>query len=422
MQHAQDDEAQAEENRVVDRIEQFTRPPISSEENLPSYTMVETIAKSSDAVSDGILPWVNPVIANLSSDILLPVPIASVGKEIATESLPTESTFDMKLFDKEDDPFENLELQTLDDFEELRTVLQGPEPLGNHPDTGPSQSESVENNHTRTVVNNWANMDSSQSVTSPVVNGLDSEPLYENVNRSTSPVNIFTMTQTNNQNYVNVELRKKSNLFSESDESSQPSVLTNEPVSSLANMGGLVEMPLVKKSVLPPIKSVASNTNQLRHSSALLNGELKNNLYENVEISKSGVLFTKGLNDSNMYSRHSNVPKYENMACVDKDNVNGTGEGILRNTKSNPDIYTGENREESPVQHPTSYTPPPGRPLSGHPTSITPPPVKLSGQVNINPSCQRYYKYIMLLMLIFITRLKVAKDIVVAMSVRNQFG
>lgn len=75
----------------------------------------------------------NPLIANISNDILKPLPSSSANggnsdgggltKRQNSKSDKKSSDINLAWFEKEDDPFDNLELQTINDMEELASVL-----------------------------------------------------------------------------------------------------------------------------------------------------------------------------------------------------------------------------------------------------------------------------------------------------------
>lgn len=69
-------------------------------------------------------PALNPVLASLSHDaILTPLPAPSLGPR-SLQPAPPQHSLDLADFEREEDPFDKLELKTLDDKEELRSILQ----------------------------------------------------------------------------------------------------------------------------------------------------------------------------------------------------------------------------------------------------------------------------------------------------------
>ncbi|XP_060925723.1 ubiquitin-associated protein 1 isoform X1 [Limanda limanda] len=79
---------------------------------------------------DLLPPAMNPVLARLShNDILTPLPATSLGPRKAPPSIPQLHSLNLADFEREEDPFDKLELKTLDDREELRNILQSqPQP------------------------------------------------------------------------------------------------------------------------------------------------------------------------------------------------------------------------------------------------------------------------------------------------------
>lgn len=74
---------------------------------------------------DFLPPALNPVLAGLSHDaILTPLPAPSFGPRKAQPSTPQLHSLNLADFEREEDPFDKLELKTLDDKEELRNILQ----------------------------------------------------------------------------------------------------------------------------------------------------------------------------------------------------------------------------------------------------------------------------------------------------------
>ncbi|XP_061919182.1 ubiquitin-associated protein 1 [Entelurus aequoreus] len=75
-------------------------------------------------------PAMNPVLAGLSHGaILTPLPAPSLGPRKIQPSTPQPHSLNLADFEREEDPFDKLELKTLDDKEELRNILQSqPQP------------------------------------------------------------------------------------------------------------------------------------------------------------------------------------------------------------------------------------------------------------------------------------------------------
>ncbi|XP_037629085.1 ubiquitin-associated protein 1 [Sebastes umbrosus] len=79
---------------------------------------------------DLLPPALNPVMAGLShNDILTPLPAPCLGPRKIQPSTPQLHSLNLADFEREEDPFDKLELKTLDDREELRNILQSqPQP------------------------------------------------------------------------------------------------------------------------------------------------------------------------------------------------------------------------------------------------------------------------------------------------------
>lgn len=70
-------------------------------------------------------PALNPVLAGLRHNaILTPLPAPSFGPAQPASNNPAPQSLNLADFEREEDPFDKLELKTLDDKEELRSILQ----------------------------------------------------------------------------------------------------------------------------------------------------------------------------------------------------------------------------------------------------------------------------------------------------------
>lgn len=85
-------------------------------------------------------PALNPVLAGFSHNaILTPLPAPRLGPRKCQDSTPQPQNLNLADFEREEDPFDKLELKTLDDKEELRNILQSQPP----PSVSPPQQGSV---------------------------------------------------------------------------------------------------------------------------------------------------------------------------------------------------------------------------------------------------------------------------------------
>ncbi|XP_037107706.1 ubiquitin-associated protein 1 isoform X1 [Syngnathus acus] len=106
-------------------------------------------ASSAAGDNDPPPPAMNPVLAGLSHDaILTPLPAPSVGPRKIQPSTPQAHGLNLAEFEREEDPFDKLELKTLDDKEELRNILQSqPQPASSvSPPVGSQQGPASRGN------------------------------------------------------------------------------------------------------------------------------------------------------------------------------------------------------------------------------------------------------------------------------------
>lgn len=100
---------------------------------------------------DLLPPALNPVLAGLSHNaILTPLPAPSLGPRKTQPSTPQQHSLNLADFEREEDPFDKLELKTLDDKEELRSILQSqtqplPPPSASPPEVSQRPSGSRDN-------------------------------------------------------------------------------------------------------------------------------------------------------------------------------------------------------------------------------------------------------------------------------------
>ncbi len=110
-------------------------------------------ARPSDE-QDVVPPALNPVLAGLRHNaILTPLPAPYFGLTRPAPSNPAPQSLNLADFEREEDPFDKLELKTLDDKEELRNILQcqpqssvSPPPLppAEHRPTSPSNMPPIQ--------------------------------------------------------------------------------------------------------------------------------------------------------------------------------------------------------------------------------------------------------------------------------------
>lgn len=108
---------------------------------------------------DLLPPALNPVLAGLRhNDILTPLPAPSLGPRKTQPSTPQQHSLNLADFEREEDPFDKLELKTLDDKEELRSILQSqtqplPPPCASPPEVSRRISVSRENSPSPPSIN-----------------------------------------------------------------------------------------------------------------------------------------------------------------------------------------------------------------------------------------------------------------------------
>lgn len=94
---------------------------------------------------DLLPPAMNPVLAGLSHNaILTPLPAPSLGPRNAQPSIPQLHSLNLADFEREEDPFDKMELKTLDDREELRSILQSQPHLPPQPPPAVSPPEATQ--------------------------------------------------------------------------------------------------------------------------------------------------------------------------------------------------------------------------------------------------------------------------------------
>ncbi|KAF7696731.1 ubiquitin-associated protein 1 [Silurus meridionalis] len=90
---------------------------------------------------DLLPPALNPVLAGLwHNAILTPLPAPRFGPAQPAASNPVPQSLNLADFEREEDPFDKLELKTLDDKEELRSILQS-QPQASMPTVSTSTPE-----------------------------------------------------------------------------------------------------------------------------------------------------------------------------------------------------------------------------------------------------------------------------------------
>ncbi|XP_067666791.1 ubiquitin-associated protein 1-like isoform X1 [Haliotis asinina] len=293
-----------------------------------------------------------PAIATMSSDILTPVPIMPAK---TVEPVKQETTkpvdLDLALFEREDDPFENVERQLIDEMEELKTLLGPP----NNPPTDVSPSNSTNNCDTN-MSNNTCN--------SPAFNGAVSNTDVQSSaaqqtgsdREKVSPVPVFIPRSQPFEEGDYVELRLDYN--SQGNNSVSYKASDNETVDSVDNSGPRVDPAvsnMIYRQVLPPIGTPMS---KIRPVSSPGLDSLSKTLSEN-SVPEPSTTFAAGTTSAvrngvlNKYSRHREGSPVTFAQ---------QSEASMRPARSNPDLSSKHSNNSS--VYPLSNSPP-SRPSSG---------------------------------------------------------
>ena len=126
---------------VYENTKELQRQPVLSPAEIDNQNQPDSHTHSNGPYLPNVqVP--NPLLINISNDILKPVPINRINDPVAAKkSENSVDTFDVTLFEQEDDPFDNLELQTINDLEELKTVLEETTKTSLSPQTGSGGDE-----------------------------------------------------------------------------------------------------------------------------------------------------------------------------------------------------------------------------------------------------------------------------------------
>ncbi|XP_064608699.1 LOW QUALITY PROTEIN: ubiquitin-associated protein 1-like [Liolophura sinensis] len=363
------DVRRAEEVKIQQDTERSEREPknkereevnSSGDENADE-TEVKEINWNKESVVDSSRSWSNPVLAYFSSDLLKPTPIANNSTPIPQSTGTAASggnDFDIRSFDKVDDPFDNLELQVIDDLEELKSVLQG--------------SQSTLNNGESNRAETKASTESNSNTNNCESNKVTMRKNAVRMKRG-KIASLTSISSVNNAQAVEPAGPEYVNFHSVAD-------VTN-PKKDRGAHRQLPPLPAQRHSIaLPPLRDVqkASSTvdsskgvQQVRPNSnpelqLLGNGQAQDHSdYENVEVfspsleSSSPALSNNGHSISADYV---NVPHAVNRASKSATDGPVVNKNNLRAVKSTPSLLheDGESATASAVSHS-----PPARPSSG---------------------------------------------------------
>lgn len=338
---------------------------LSGDKNADDETEVKEIDWNEESVVDSSQSWSNPVLVNFSSDLLKPTPIANNSRPVPQSTNPASSggnDFDIRSFDKVDDPFDNLELQVIDDLEELKTVLQGSQStLSNGESDGVEKKASTETN---------CNANSYES---------DKVTMRKNavrLKRGKIP-SLTGISSVNNSQAVDTASPEYVNFQSVAD-------VTNTKKDGGAHRQ-LPPLPAQRHSIaLPPLRNVQKASGTGNRSNGLQSvrpnsdpelqllesgqARLKNHCdYENVEVVSPGSdTSSPALSNSrhSISSDYVNVPPAVNRAFKSAAPAEGpvVNKTNLRTVKSTPSLLNKDS--ESSSQSAVSHSPP-ARPSSG---------------------------------------------------------
>ncbi|KAL8602256.1 hypothetical protein ACOMHN_022769 [Nucella lapillus] len=141
-------------------------------------------------------PWQLPVGGSFSTAILTPTPSQTFQK--VQSPLAAPHPVDLALFEQEDDPFDNMELQTLNDMEELRTLLGGAAEGGSQGASPNPDSQIINTGNNAQVVSTVNDGQVINSVTSDSVRQTNAvaenegKPLVNGKPTKSPSTNIFT--------------------------------------------------------------------------------------------------------------------------------------------------------------------------------------------------------------------------------------
>ena len=310
----------------------------------------------------------NPLLANISNDILKPTLINQTNDSDQSNKLNNSAkdtnAFDVTLFEKEDDPFDNLELQTINVLEELKTVLE---------ETNKTSSPSPQ-----MVLDIDSSSMSSETQVKQVVDSIDTVHL-DSAQTSDIPV------------YENVEHLKNKSENCDPKPSSDLDIMKLPPVPPRRDLVG-------RSMPLPPIGGFGASTvtnnegttnlysqnlsqswngiDLTQNSSVNQNVQSQNVLYDNAALTAQNPIpkpprqfkYSRHIDDIESSATTDCVEETEAIHILPKtDGVESLGVQF-RNTRSNPEIQNAGTEgiaRPRPVPAPRRARSPPSRPSSG---------------------------------------------------------
>lgn len=383
---------QAETERVGNRIQEFSQmpdpqPPPSQqapgESQSAQATPIATHAGATDIpnptsawsghgeTTSTNRPSLNPFM-NIGSSILTPMPINQGGqgharKESGSGKAQT-GMIDLKDFENEQDPFENMELKVLNDREELNKMILGVQAMPES-STGPVENGSTSQAHepsSRSPVPSPVNL---KDVDYPELESFDSGqfgiPGQQSVEYSRGQLPGSVNLQTNSH---------RAFYQSPQPTSTMPYTSQNMPSATFSYNQAvrLPPLPNARYFPQPPVSSTVQNFLAPNASTTSNVGAVGPN-QNNTTFTSTGAVYSKQPGDrsfipfQSFYSRNpfTDGPS-GHLATNGQSNSQSTaGNGRetpplnpLRSARSTPDISGSEDRRLPPLM-PSSHTPPP---------------------------------------------------------------
>jgi len=272
---------------------------------------------------------IQPVIAGITSDILTPTPINPGLNDNQTQI--ENKNVDVTLFEKEDDPFDMFERQTLNDFEELKSVFSTTADTEQKVNSNNSGDESDPPTYENVII-----ADNTKVTYNHSANGF--------VSQTTRP----TEDLVEDGEYVQLQEQNDSESLSDiGNKQSQIDFSKLPPISQSRTF-------LADKIPLPPISGDVKKLSRQQH---VLN-DMESDMGDNSVLSDGQSVSHQshgGVTDSGaMYSNMNvNQPIYENTGSLIHQNQTGRDLNVnrySRNDLNSPGLGSIEN---SPAHRPT---------------------------------------------------------------------
>lgn len=347
LQRQKEAQREAEINQKANEIERFAQESRDSDTSEEMAPWVADSAKGNNQPSAfGSHPehqsgktWINPLHAGLSNNILEPTPINKVSDDEKSKQESTKQPIDITLFDKEDDIFDNIERQTIDVLDELKTVFQSSTPENvdiNQVDTKVfEQTEETTNDNG----NQNLNVSTNCNVQKTVVCDIDN-PQRNNCEYSGQCAENGLQSQEDNSTHEDtVDAGEYVDLYQGNQADNVQDIKIPEQIKAYT------PLPPISSNSAPNMASDSKTSETPAVNSADQNGKVdspggKPLEYENVSIPNtfSGV----------KYSHHRMSPEphsYVNMPSFQRNGFTDHLSNVIRNTRSTPDLPHYVSRE-----------------------------------------------------------------------------